>query len=361
MAIAETYKVIPYDLSGAVSKNRFRQEILWGISKMFDLFDEPGKDFCVVFDYNCDVEVHFNDAIEFYQVKSRKAQSAYSLTALSKYAEKDGKIQNSIIAKLFLLKDASCDQVCIRCALVSNAFLKIGTKAYSEYEHLPFTSLDDKSQSVVKNALCSELSRAEVDLNNLHYIYTSMDLVSPENAIKGKITGSFEKIKGCGPVKPNALYRLIFDTVQEKACYEFAADDYNELVKQKGITKQQLDLMLVQYMEKTDNSVERVHTHIEQSEPLLKNRKKLKSALVKIVEAEYSSRALQDKEVEISRYLLQQEDSDGFPSEIDSLADNLLKRFGEQFPIEYSSTERFVFMLLIIKRWEDGKYEQARI
>lgn len=356
MEIAEAYRAIPYDLSGSMSKNRFRQEILWGISRMFDLLDEPNVDFCVVFDYKCDIEVHFSDAIEFYQIKTHKVQSPYTFTQLSK---KDG--QNSIIAKLFLLKDVSCQQVRIKCALVSNTFLKVGKKTFSESERLSFTDLDEKSQSTIKKALCAELSRGEVDLTDLHYIYTSMDLSSPENAIKGKITGSFEKIKGCEPVKPNALYRLIFDTVQEKACYEFAADDYNELVKQKGITKRQLDSMLVRYMEKTDNSVEQVQIHIEQSEPSLRNRKKLKTSLVKIVEAECCSRTLQDKEKEIVAYILQQEDMDDFPSDINDLADNLLKCFGDQFPIEYSCTERFVFMLLIIKRWEDGKYEQAFI
>lgn len=356
MEISEAYKTIPHDLSGSMSKNRFRQEILWGISRMFDLLDEPDVDFCVIFDYKCDIEVHFSNAIEFYQIKSHKVQSPYTFTQLSKI---EG--QNSIIAKLFLLKDVSCNQVRIRCALVSNAFLKVGNKTFSESERLAFNNLDEKSQSTIKKALCTELSRGEVDLTDLHYIYTSMDLSSPEDAIKGKITGSFEKIKGCEPIKPNALYRLIFDTVHEKACYEFAADDYNELVKQKGITKQQLDSMLVQYMDKTDNSVEQVQAYIEQTEPLLRNRKRLKTALVKVVEAGYSSRLLQDKEKDIAAYILQQENIESFPSDINNLADSLLEIFGDQFPIEYSRIEQFVFMLLIIKRWEDGKYEQAHI
>ena len=323
---------------------------------MFDLLDNPNLDFCVVFDYKCDIEVHFKNAIEFYQIKTHKIQSPYTFTQLSKI---DG--QNSIIAKLFLLKDVSCQEVKIKCALVSNAFLKIGKKTFSEFEQLSFTDLDEKSQSTIKRALCAELSRREVDLTGLHYIYTSMDLSSPEDSVKGKITGCFEKIKGCEPIKPNALYRLILDTVKEKACYEFAANDYSELVKRKGITKQQLNSMLVQYMEKTDNSVEQVQRYIEQTEPSLRSRKELKTSLVKIVEAECSSRLLQDKENEIGAYIVQREDMEKFPSDVNVLAGNLLQRFGDQFPIEYNQTERFVFMLLIIKRWEDGKYEQAHI
>ena len=52
----EIYNKIPYEISGSMSKNRFRLELYWGISHMFDLFDK--EDFCVVFDYKCDIEVH---------------------------------------------------------------------------------------------------------------------------------------------------------------------------------------------------------------------------------------------------------------------------------------------------------------
>lgn len=111
MLLNEVYRTIPYDLSGSLSKNRFRQEILWGVSKMFDLFDKP--DFCIIFDYKCDIEVHLKDSIEFYQIKSQKAQRPYNFTELSKV---DG--TGSTIGKLFVLKDASCPEMRIKCALV---------------------------------------------------------------------------------------------------------------------------------------------------------------------------------------------------------------------------------------------------
>ena len=124
----------------------------------------------------------------------------------------------------------------IKCALVSNRFLKIKGKELSDTEVIEFDTLDDKLKAIVRNALKTELNRDEIDLRDLLYIYTSMDLISPDNAVKGKIDSCFEKIKGCEPVKPNALHRLIFDTVEKKACYEFASDDLNELIMRKGIT-----------------------------------------------------------------------------------------------------------------------------
>jgi len=184
-----------------------------------------------------------------------------------------------------------------------------------------------------------------------------MDLVSPENAIKGKITGCFEKIKGCEPIKPNALYRLIFDTVSEKACYEFSDDDLDELIKHKGITKNELDTMLDHYKDEIDNSVSRVQDYIEDNYKKASERKKLKSALVKIVEAEYKARELHDKEKLISSYILDSETNGELSETVDGIADDIITQFGSAFTIEYSKSEIYVFALLIIKRWEDGKYE----
>ena len=351
MSLINTYNLIPYDIAGSMSKNRFRQEILWGVSKMFDLFDK--SNFCVVFDYKCDIEVHLDDSLELYQIKTHKIQTPYKFTELSKIGDK----KNSIIAKLFLLQDITNDDMLIKCALVSNAFLQVKKKTFSEFEMLDFSNLDDDSQLVIKRALQSELSRDVIDLCNISYIYTSMDLVSPEDAIKGKITGSFERIKGCEPVKPNALCRLIIDTAKEKACYEFVSQDYDDLIRRKGITKTELNFILDKYKDETNNSVEQIKEHIEKNYPSARNRKKLKSALVKIVEAEYNSRELQSKEKQNSAYILECESSGTVADSIEEIADDLILQFGEGFPIEYSKEEVFVFMLLIIKRWEDGRYE----
>ena len=353
MKLSESYRTIPYDLSGSISKNRFRQEILWGVSKMFDLFDKP--EFCVIFDYKCDIEIHLDDSIEFYQIKTKKAQTPYSFTELSKV-----KGTGSIIGKLFVLKDTSCQETRIKCALVSNRFLKIKKKELDHTEVIDFNDLDNSLKVVVQEALKAELNRDEIDLRDLHYIYTSMDLISPQNAVKGQIDSCFEKIKGCEPIKPNALHRLVFDTVKQKACYEFATDDFDELIKQKGVTKAELDAILEQYKEKTNNSLEQVQLYIEQNYQKVSERKTLKTALARVFEAEYSSQTLQRIEREISAYLIDKSESGNLQDDsIEVLADVLMSEFGDMFPLEYSKQEKYVFALLVIKRWEDGIYEQV--
>ena len=346
LGVADIYAKIPYDLSGSMSKNRFRQELCWGISKMFDLFDK--EDFCVVFDYKCDIEIHFDDSIEFYQIKTHKIQSPYKFSDLKRHKE-----ESSIIAKLFMLKDTSSPETPIRCAIVSNVFFQVGRVTISDKEFFSFDELDEKSRATVKAALSEELSRENVDLKNLYYIYTSMNLLDPQNDIIGKITGSFEKIKGCEPVKPNALYRLIVDTVTEKACYELSSQDYAELIRRKGITKAELNKMLEHHMEKTDNSVSLVQEYIERKQVTIGEKRKLKQSLAKIVEAECESLELQTKQQTLFKYI----DTISTDVSFEEMAEALLSRYSTTFPIEYSQTDRYVFILLVIKRWECGLNE----
>ena len=346
LGVADIYANIPYDLSGSMSKNRFCQELCWGISKMFDLFDK--EDFCVVFDYKCDIEIHFEDSIEFYQIKTHKIQSPYKFSDLKRHKE-----GSSIIAKLFLLKDASAPQNPIRCALVSNAFLQVGKEIFSDRESFSFIELDAKSQTTVRAALSEELSRENIDLTNLYYIYTPMNLLDPQNDIIGKITGSFERIKGCEPVKPNALYRLIVDTVTKKACYELSSQDYAELIRLKGVTKAELNDMLNHHLEKTDNSVSFIQSYIDQKQATVGEKRKLKRSLAKIIEAECKSLELQAKQRTIFEYM----DTISADVSFEEMAETLLSRYSATFPIEYDETDIYVFILLVIKRWECGLNE----
>ena len=185
-----------------------------------------------------------------------------------------------------------------------------------------------------------------------------MNLLEPENDLKGRIIGFFENIKNCEPKKPNALYRLVYETAKEKACYELDSLTYDDLVKNKGLTKSQLNKMLDKYVDRTDVSVESVKSYIETSKDLTE-RRKMKRALVDIVEAMYSSNELKQKEIEIASYLLENENS--LMDDIEDEVDVLINVFGEKFSLEYRREEIYVFMLIVLKRWEDGMYDEIDI
>lgn len=125
MSIIESYMNSPYDLSGSMSKNRFRNEILWGLKRILELY-KLDKKFTVVFDYKCDVEVHLEDGFEFYQLKTQNDNGSYTVRKLI------GKNKNgdSVLGKLYILKfnEKGEEQDEIKVAVVSNAPLSAGKK-----------------------------------------------------------------------------------------------------------------------------------------------------------------------------------------------------------------------------------------
>lgn len=352
MSITDEYSKIPYELSGASSKNRFRLEMLWGASKMFDLFEK--KDFCIVFDYKCDIELHFDDAFEFFQVKTHKVQSPYRFSTISK----PGKTNQSIFGKLYLLKNAVAPTTSVKVAIVSNAYLQIGKKVYSESEDLDFSSLNAETQQNIRKALSNELG-STIDLNNIGFIYTSMNLLDPDNDLRGKIIGSFEKIMGCEPEKPNALYRFIKDTVEAKACYEMKSNSYDELIRHKGITKQELHNMLCKHSSLTDNSISEAEKFIDVNITAPRTIRKYKASLVTITRNYSTSVELNANETRIAKYLTENEDI--LPdNQLDTL-NMLYNEFDSSFSVEFSESDRKVFMLIVLLKWEGGKYEQTCI
>ena len=97
MSIPVYYLSLPHDLSGSRSKNRFRAELLWGLSKILDLMEED-QDFTMVFDYACDIEVHYENGFEFFQIKTHDRCKSYTTKRLTKV-----KGENSILGKLYVL------------------------------------------------------------------------------------------------------------------------------------------------------------------------------------------------------------------------------------------------------------------
>lgn len=95
-----------------------------GFEKTLDLY-KTSKDFTVVFDYKCDIEIHLEDNFEFYQLKPVMIILHIRWQNLSK-----DKAGNSILGKLYTLKYAEdndeVDKVVV--AVVSNAPINDGKR-----------------------------------------------------------------------------------------------------------------------------------------------------------------------------------------------------------------------------------------
>lgn len=347
MNTSEYYSKIPHDLSGSRSKNRFRVELLWGVCKMLDLM-ECDKKFAVVFDYACDVEVHYEESLEFYQIKTHGTNTtSYTCKSLTK--KKTDNAEGSILGKLYKLNIDGDKN--IKLALVSNTAYKCDGKKLTD-EVKCFDSLPKEEKDKIEEALKKELNLSNVDLSNVFYLHTDINLRNPEYEVQGKIVVSFERLKKCEPLNPRALFRLIVDTVTERACYEFNEEEYLALIQKKGITKEEFNEMLDCHAVNAKTGIKSTQEYID-AMPNISERHTYKKALAKIMQVIPSNRQLKELEKEIANFLLNQSNL----GSIESAVDKLTLIFNDSFPIEYSNAEKVVFYFIVIFKFEEGVYD----
>lgn len=339
---------LPYDISGSRTKNRFRLELMWGISKMLDIFDYA--DFTMVFDYVCDIELHTGEGFEFYQIKTHKGNKTNSIKGIVQ--QKKG---HSILGKLFVLKNSNSD-IAVKLAIVSNSQLKDNKRTVSDAEEIELTEISISSKEMICSALKEELSVPEIQLENVFYIYTPMNLVDPQNELLGKLVIAFNTIEECEIKKPITLYRLIYDSVSRKACYEFTEDNYEELVNKKGMKKAELKQLFDCHRDVADNAVENTKMYIN-ALPDYRIRRTMNAALARILASLQESKQLRQIEHEIGDYLITTDEASMLPASFEDCIEQIVEKFKEHFTIEFSKDDIRIFIVLILKRFEEGVYD----
>lgn len=348
MESRQYYMSLPYDTSGSRSKNRFRLELLWGVSKMIDLL-ETDADFTMVFDYACDIEVHLETGFDFFQIKTHgRNSSAYTAASLTKKSSKDA--EGSILGKLYVLKDSE-NNCPVKVAVVSNVPYKSGTKKLDQ-PMVNFIDMPEKEQDKIKETLKDELGLSDISLENIFYICTGMNLEDPRHEILGKLTMCFQNLKGCEPSNPNALYRLIESTVSEKACYEYACKDYDEIVEKKGITRSEFNDILDCHTENAKTGIKQTRDYISGlGNPFAK--RKYNVALAWLLNALSTTPIFRQKEAEIAAFLKEADELESMEATLDCLSE----KFHDSFPIEIGNDVKTVFYIIIINRFAEGVYD----
>ena len=97
MALKETYNKLPFDLAGSRTKNRFDFEILYGIEQLIDKYNVM-NDYYIVFDYVCDIELHYDNKLKFFQVKTSDTGKTNNVSYLTK---KKSDNSDSIISRMY--------------------------------------------------------------------------------------------------------------------------------------------------------------------------------------------------------------------------------------------------------------------
>ncbi|EHQ9041141.1 DUF4297 domain-containing protein, partial [Enterococcus faecalis] len=350
------YMELPFDLSGSRSKNRFRYEILWGLSKLFDIYNE-NESFVMVFDYACDIEVHKESGFDFYQIKTKKDGAVYTQGALltKKKLENEDK-SFSILGRLYSLANNSNKNIHVN--LVSNKpFQDSSKKNHTTIENLDFSSLEEGVQTTIESKIQEELnSEVTPDMSKISFIFTSIDLFSPDDTLRGKTSKFFFELTGSEPNKPNALYNLLVETISEKACYELKLNCYSDIVNKKGISKDHIDKIISLYSQKTDRAVEKASMFIDTNVKKPIKRLKLKTMLGKVVsDIESGNTMVLQNEEHVVQSIFS--NIDEFDVEENDFIDILISEFSKLFTIEYSEDYRYAFFLLIIMKVEENIYE----
>lgn len=350
------YSKLPYDLSGSRSKNRFRNELLWGLEELFRLY-ETGYDFNMIFDYVCDIEVHTNDSSEFYQLKTVSDAKPYTIPKLTKV----NKANKSILGKLYILKSTMDDvksTISSKIAIVSNTPLKgKDDKTYSSNGELELIKLDADSINHIQDHIKLELSINEVSLEDTYYIYTSMDLFSPENSLLGQLINFFINISGKEPKKAKALYQLLADTIYTKSCYELECKSYDELCLKKGISKDSFEAMIKAHIDIANEAVCIAKNYINDLYPSFNQRLKMNNALASIVRSLNLDKSLLLLESSIVGYITNNDDV--LEGETVNIVENLYNIFRQEFPIYCTEYEIRSFIILVLSKLQEGSYEAA--
>lgn len=257
------YMQKPPDMSGSIAKNRFRAELLWGVEKLLNCLDEGIEGFAVVFDYQCDIELHLDDSYEFYQIKTSNERNF----GVSWACRKKPSSSVSIVGKLYELHDAG-DEGKVRLIIVGNRPFVNSGDLFKDQGELLFSSLNDADKQKIEKAIGDHLPNVTPDINKLSYVLIAMDLTNPDNAIRGHLTSTYENVMGYEARKPNALYRALRGLVEEKACEERTQKTYDDVIKKKAVTHAELEHLFEQYADAENSQYDFVMGWISKQPPL---------------------------------------------------------------------------------------------
>lgn len=225
-------------------------------------------------------------------------------------------------------------------------------KLSTDVGELSFSGLDDKEKAIILKALKTEIGISDMEWDDIYFVFTNFNFAQPEDEVKGRLLTCFEKIEGCEPVRPIALYRLIYETVADRACYEYKENDYYELIKRKGISREELKKMLDTHSNAEKTGVPQTEEYINNLIDI-KSKRIMKKALASVMTKYPVSRSIQALEKEMVD-VLEKTDKLG---ETEDAIDLLSSQFHERFPVEYDNAEKTVLYLIVINKYAEGGYD----
>lgn len=240
MELKEIYSNLPYDLAGSRTKNRFDFEVLYGIEQLIDNYNKIDN-YYVVFDYVCDIELHYDNKLKFYQVKTSDTGKSNKVNFLT---NKKSDNSQSIIGRIYSISGKTEEEKeNISVLLVSNAPLVNNQYATKPNEIILLDQIDSGVKKKIIEHLQKETNQETINLKNIYYLYRNVGVQDFENSILGKLSKFYEEEKKSSINKPTVLLDSIKSIAINKAKYEKECN-FEELYKNKSISKKEFTDMV---------------------------------------------------------------------------------------------------------------------
>ena len=342
-SLSDLYLQIPYDLSGAISKNRNRNEMLWGLKKIYDLYGTDSN-FVVIFDNKCDVEVVLNDNISFYQIKTR-TKGNYTLGNLLKVNK--GK-KESILSTLFSLNNESVDSLNI----VSNVYLSLEDDLLSRKETISFADLSDSNKQKIAEHIRQKLN-ADFNFEKVFYIRDEFCISRPDTLLLGETVRFLSKLS-LSTNNVEIFYNYMQNLILNKASYEYTCKSLNDAMKFKGISQSEIKNILTNYnnvneenyLKKFESYIGKLGLNVYEMMRMRKSYGKFNNKENLLVRNEYI------------RFLLSYIDSNNDVLQNDEIAAvNLLKN--QLLEVELDECDRRCLAIMTLIKMEVQSYEGA--
>jgi hypothetical protein len=238
------------DPSGARSSNRFAFQSSYGTCHMLKLH-EAGVNYCVLFDVHDDIVSLDHPTAptkaSFFQVKTKASGNwtTHSITTGEKSAS--GTTLPSFLGKLYkhrLKFDVAVD----RLTFVSNARFNVALADATdskEKESIAVSELSVVELETIKGALTLEhqLTTEPEGLELIFLETTALSLNDHDNHCLGVVTAFLEK-QGDGSIQPLPFHRTLKSDIQRRTNRETRDAAFSDLVKNRGLTRQQVQDMI---------------------------------------------------------------------------------------------------------------------
>ncbi len=238
------------DPSGARSSNRFAFQTSFGTCHMLKLH-EGGGEYCVLFDVHDDV-VCLDDpvaprAASFFQVKTKTSGNwtTYAITAGNKSST--GEPLPSFLGKLYRHR-LKFQGAVNRLTFVSNARFNVDMADESDSKDKESIRVSDLSAAEIRKiqvALKTEhsLTTLPTGLDSTYLETTPLSVTDHENHCLGVVATFLEK-QGDGTIPPAPFHKTLKADIQRRTNREVRDNTFAEMVKNRGLTRQQVQGMI---------------------------------------------------------------------------------------------------------------------